>query len=230
MKKLFIIGSGPTAAEVYSFVTKHKLFEIAGFAEYAKDKTVDELFGLPMYEVEKLDDVINKDEDYVFAAMFWDHLNEIRRKMYMDMKERGYKIATLISPDSITNDAEIGENCLISDNAYIKPFAKIGDNTYLDTGSFVGIGSEIGSHCYLAAKSLVAGYCKVGNQSFIGLNATLFDHTNVGNLCVVGATMSVKRDVPDCSVVKGSNDNTIVKSYPQEIMTEKLVAAKNVRE
>ena len=63
----------------------------------------------------------------------------------------------------------------------------------------------------------------------MGLNATVFDHTNVGSLCIVGAAMGVKRDVPDCSVVKSGADNVIVKSYDREIMTEKLVAAKNVR-
>ena len=229
MKKLYIAGWGPTADEVFYFVNKYSLFEVAGFVQPKEVMEGTTLYDLPVMTFDDLDGVIDKENDCVFAAMFWDHLNDIRKGLFEEIKTRGYKTASLISPAADTNKSKIGENCWIQDNVYIKPFAEIGDNTYLDTGSFVGLASKIGAHCYLAGKSLVAGYCTVGDQSFVGLNATVFDHTNVGSLCIVGAAMGVKRDVPDCTVVKSGGDNVVFKSYDREVMTDKLVAAMNVR-
>lgn len=229
MKRIFIVGWGPTADEVFYFINKYKLFEVAGFVQYKKDICENNHNGLPVNALEDLDSVIDREKDFVFAAMFWDRLNDIRRVLYEELKARGYKIASLISPNADTNGAAIGENCWIQDNVYIKPFAEIGDNTYLDTGSFIGLNSKVGKHCYIAGKALVAGFCTIGNQTFVGLNSTVFDHTDVGSLCIVGATVGLKRNIPDCSVVKTSGDNTVVKSYEKELMPDKLVAERNLR-
>ncbi len=229
MKKIYIVGWGPTADEVWYFIKKYELYEVAGFVQYKRDITEKTHNGVAVYALEELDEVINPEEDYVFAAMFWDRLNDIRRILFEELKTKGYRCATLVSPSADTNGASIGENCWIQDNVYIKPFAQIDDNTYLDTGSFIGLNSVVGKHCYIAGKALVAGFCRIGDQSFVGLNSTVFDHTEVGSLCVVGATTGVKRNIPDCSVVKISGDNTVVKTYAKEVMTDKLVAAHNIR-
>ena len=113
--KLYIIGLGPTAEEIRLFIEKYDLYEIAGFAANQQYIFAEAFHGYPIYAIEKLDEVVDKEKDFLFVALFWNHLNNDRRKLYESLKKDGYKFASLISPKSDVNQSKIGENCWISD-------------------------------------------------------------------------------------------------------------------
>lgn len=227
--KLFIIGLGATAGEIRLFIEKYDLYEIAGFAVNQQYISAKSFHGYPIYAIEKLNEVIDKEKDLLFVALFWNHLNNDRRNLYETLKEDGYRFATLISPKCDVNQSQIGENCWISDYVYIKPNVKINDNTFINAGAIVEINTTIGKHCFIATGSVIGGSCRIEDQCFVGLNATIFDHTVVGHHSIIGAAVALKRNVLPCTLVKTSSNAVSVTEYQLDEICEKLVVQKNIR-
>jgi len=228
-KNLVIVGTSSTAITVKSFVEHYDLFNILGFAvnrSYIKDPIYCEK---PVFAIEELDNVIDKDNDLLFVAIQWNHLNADRRKVYESLKVLGYKFANLISPNAIIKGKLIGDNCWIADQVNIDFGSVIGSNCFLKIQAFVADSCIIEDHCFIGAKSLIAGGCKVGKQSFIGLSSTLFDDTTVGEKCIVGACTAVKRNLPNYSKISTSLDNYKIKQYEEDEIESKLISSLNVR-
>lgn len=228
-KNLIIIGTGSTAKVVSLFVERYKLFNLLGFAvnkSYIKERT---FCGKPVYAIENLDDIIDKENDFLFVAILWNRLNADRKKVYLTLKQAGYKFANLIAPNAIVKGDLTGDNSWISDFAIVEVGSTIGANCFINSSAFIADNCVISDHCFIAVKSLVAGGCKVGEQSFIGLNATLFDDTVVGKKCIVGACTAVKRNLPDYSKITTSLDSFNIKQYTEEEIEFKLISELNVR-
>ena len=208
---------------------RYKLFNLLGFAvnkSYIKERT---FCGKPVYAIENLDDIIDKENDFLFVAILWNRLNADRKKVYLTLKQAGYKFANLIAPNAIVKGDLTGDNSWISDFAIVEVGSTIGANCFINSSAFIADNCVISDHCFIAVKSLVAGGCKVGEQSFIGLNATLFDDTVVGKKCIVGACTAVKRNLPDYSKITTSLDSFNIKQYTEEEIEFKLISELNVR-
>lgn len=48
-----------------------------------------------VFPLEKLDEYIDKDNDYLLVAILWNRLNADRRHMYERVKSMGYKLANI---------------------------------------------------------------------------------------------------------------------------------------
>lgn len=229
MEKLIIIGTSSTAKLAYSFICDYNLYEVVGFSVNAKYITDTQFCGLPVFPLEKLEHYMDKNTDYVFVAMLWNHLNADRRSVFEYLQQNGYKFATLISPYARIRGKSIGENSWIHDFCIVQDDAVIGDDCAIMEYTLIGSRVRLGNHCFCGAKSTVAGNCIVGEQTFIGINATIFDDRVVGKKCIIGACTGVNRNVPDFSVWKTSSSNHIVCQYTEDEIVEKLVFNKNVK-
>lgn len=229
MDRIVIIGTGVAANNICKFIEKYNLYDVIGFAINREYKTKESFLGKPVFEIESLDQIVDKSKDYIFVAIQWNRLNADRRKVYEQLKSEGYMFANLISPLASINGQLIGDNCWITDFVCIDTDAVIGNNVFVKVGAWVGDHANISDHCFIAAKSTVGGGVKVGEQSFIGLGAVVFDDTTVGRKCIVGAATALKRNLPNYCVYKTSNDNSVIKEYPTDEIEQKLVFKKNVR-
>lgn len=229
MEKIVIIGTSIAANNICKFIEKYHLFEIIGFAVHKAYKSENTYLGKPVFEVESLNQVINKSKDYIFVAIQWNRLNADRRKVYEQLKSEGYRFANLVSPLASINGQLVGDNCWITDFVCIDTDAVIGNNVFVKVGALVGDHAWVGDHCFIGAKSTVGGGVKVGEQSFIGLGAVIFDDTTIGRKCIVGAATALKRNLSDYCVYKTCSDNCIVKEYSDDVIEEKLLFRKNVR-
>lgn len=221
-KNLIIVGLSTTAEHLYEFVKEYDLFNVLGFAVDKDYLTTKEYLGLPVYAIEDLSAIMDKENDFLFVAMLWNKLNSDRRKIYERLKSQGYKFANVVSPTAKIRGELLGDNCWFHDYTIVQYGAKIGANVMMMAFSLIGAHVNLGSHCFLGTKATVAGGCKVGDQSFIGINSTVFDDRIVGEKCIVGACSVVKRDLPDCSICKTSLENVIVKTYEKDIIESKL--------
>lgn len=228
-EKLIIIGTSTTARHVYDFVKGYNLYEIIGFVVDEKYKDADTFCDLPVFSIEELDTVINKEEVKLFVAVLWNRVNADRRRLYERLKKEGYHFANLISPSAVIRGNLLGDNCWIHDYVIIQSEASVGDNCLLMAFTLVGDFSVIGSHCFTGTKSTIAGKCEIGEQTFVGINCTVFDNTKVGKKCILGACTAVKRNVEDYSIVKTGKDNAVVVQMDEETVEGKLMFTKNVR-
>lgn len=229
MKRLIIIGTSTTAATILQFVQHYKLFNVIGFAVNKSYLTADEYCGLPVYPIEELDTIINKDNDLIFVAIQWNKLNAERRSVYEKLKCEGWHFANLVSPHAVVNGQLIGDNCWIADNAIIDFGATIGNDVYVKIAAFVADNTTIHDHCFIGAKSTIGGGCTIGEQTFVGLNSTIFDCTTIGRKCLVGACTIVKRNLPDFTRCKTSSDTCEIKQFGEDEIESKLMFKKNVR-
>ena len=229
MEKIIIIGTSVAASNICKFIEKYRLYEVAGFAVNREYKTADTYLDKPVYEVECLDRIVDKQKDYLFVAIQWNRLNADRRRVYEQLKGEGYRFANLVSPLASINGCLNGDNCWITDFVCIDTDAVIGNDVFVKVGALVGDHAQVSDHCFIGAKSTVGGGVQVGEQSFIGLGATVFDDTKVGRKCIVGAATALKRNLPDCCVYKTASDNFVVKEYGEDVIEQKLLFRKNVR-
>lgn len=234
MEKLVIIGISNNALNAYRFIKDYALFDVVGFAVNREYLDKDEFCGLPVYAIEELDRFVDKRETKVFVALLWNRLNADRKKLYLELKAKGYHFANLISPKAVIHSEYIkskswqGKNCWIHDYVVIQDRARIGSNVAIMALSLIGDNTVIGDHCFLGAKSTVAGGCTIGEQTFVGINCTVFDDTIVGKKCILGACTAVKRNVPDYSRYVTSSDMKIIQ-YDENTIEEKLLFRLNKR-
>lgn len=228
MKKLVIVGLGPNARHVYSFVQYHKLFEVVGFAVNSQYKDRDSFFDLPVYALEEIEEHVDMKETGFFAALLWNRLNADRKLLYNTLKEKGCRLANIISPTAAIRGRLTGDNCWIHDYVVIQNNTTIGNNVAIMAQSLVGANTTVGDHCFFGARSIIGGGSKIGDQTFVGMNCTVFDGTTVGKKCILGACTVIKRNVPDYTLCK-TNVDYQMRQYGEDEIENKLLASKIVR-
>jgi sugar O-acyltransferase (sialic acid O-acetyltransferase NeuD family) len=227
MDKLIIIGASDAAKQIYSLITFHKMCEVVGFAVNKEFRTSDSFLGLPVYDLEHLNEEVEGDFG-VFVAIQWSHLNADRRKVFEYCCSQGYKLVNIISPTAIVRSEITGRNCFIDDFVIIKNDVIIEDNVWIKANAIISDFTHIESHAYLGLHAIVAGGVTIGEQSFVGISAVVLEATKIGRKCIVSSGCIAKRNMPDFSRWVNDTDITI-KLYSEEEVEEKLVPSKRVR-
>ncbi len=176
-----------------------------------------------------MDEYIDRDNDLLFVAILWNRLNADRRHLYEKVKCLGFKLANIVSPNSYVRGGLKGDNCWINDNVIIQERVEIGNDIFIMDSTLVGHWSKIEDHAFISVNATICGSVIIGKQSYVGANATVFDEVHVGKKCLVGGATIVKRNVPDCSVVKVPSDTAVVKQYSEDVIESKWLAHHNVR-
>lgn len=218
-----VIGTNETADRITQFVERYNLFNIIGYAVDRKYINGDEFHGKPVWAIEELEKYIDKEQCQLYVALFWNHLNGDRRRLYERLKQENWQFAQIISPLASIRGS-VGDNCWIMDYAVIQEGAVCGNNIIIADFCLVGNMAKIDDHCFLGPKSTIMGSAYVGKQTFIGTNATIFDVVHIGNKCLVGACTIQKYDMPDCSTSKILTNNIVIKNYSEEEIESKWVA------
>ncbi len=183
-----------------------------------------------MWDLAHLHEHIDVENDFVFVAVLWSHLNADRRHLFERVRQMGrFRFANIISPNAIIRGEIRGVNCWICDNVLLQERAVIEDDVYVMDRAIVAHRAVVKSHAFITIGATVLGAVVIGEQSYIGANATIFDETHIGRKCIVGACTYVKRNLQDCSVIKTPSDSFVIKTYPESEIENKWVAHKNVR-
>ncbi len=200
MKKLVIFGNGDIAELAYFYFKNESDYEVVGFT-VDKDYLESNVFlGLPNIVFEDVEQVFPADEFYMFVAVSYAKLNQVRAQKYRVLKEMGYRLASFVSSKATNYAESIGENCFILEDNTLQPFVRIGNNVTLWSGNHIGHHSTVEDHCFITSQVVISGGCTIGESSFIGVNATLRDHIKIGQLNVIGAGCLILSDTEDRNV------------------------------
>lgn len=211
--RLVIIGDGETAEIAYEYFTHDSPLEVVAFSvehEYLKTR---ELFGLPVVEFEKLEQVYSPSEFSVYVASSSTQLNRVRTRLYLGAKRKGYCAATYVSSKAfVWRNVEIGENSFIFENNVLQYHAKIGNNVTLWSGNHVGHRTVIRDNCFVSSHCVISGFCEIGESCFLGVNSSFSDGVKVARDCVIGAGAVVIRDTEERKVYVGNPAKPLDKS------------------
>jgi sugar O-acyltransferase (sialic acid O-acetyltransferase NeuD family) len=203
--KLVLIGDSAFAEVAYEYFTHDSPYDVVGFAVEQAYITKSSLFGVPVVPFEKVEEVFNPETHSFYASLVYTQHNELRTRLYLAAKAKGYRPASYISSHNtfIWRNVNLGEHCFIFENNVIQPFVSIGSNVVLWSGNHIGHHSSVGDHTFISSHVVVSGFCSIGQSCFLGVNSTLADRITVGERCIVGAGATVLADVPDNKVAVG---------------------------
>ena len=204
MKKIVIFGTNQTAQLAHYYFTNDSDYEVVGFTVDAAYKTCNHFCGLSVFDFEEIENYHPVDEVYMFAALSYAKMNEVRENKTKAIKEKGYKLASYISSKAtIFDNVKIGEHCFILENNTIQPFVEIGQNNILWSGNHIGHHSKLGNNNFISSHVVISGNVVIGDNCFIGVNSTLRDGIEIANHTLIGANAFINRSTKPKEIYKG---------------------------
>jgi len=201
MSKIVIFGEGKYAEEAYFYFTNDSPHDIFAFTADEKFIRKSEIFGLPVFPFEKIQDEYPPDDFEMFIALGYQNLNKLRASKYNEAKEKGYRLANYVSSLAGNfGNVEIGDNCFIMENSAIQPCSKIGNNVTVWSNNLIGHHSTIEDHCYIAGQVVVAGSTTIGQYCFLGVGAVIGHEITIGRESIIGAGSIITKSVEPYSV------------------------------
>lgn len=204
-KKIIIFGDSAFAEIAYEYFTHDSPYEVVAFTISANYKSKETLFGLPIVSFEEIEQHYPPSAFDMHIALVYNTLNRIRRKFYIEAKQKGYTLANYISSRAfVWHNVAMGDNCFIFEDNTVQPFVKLGNNNVLWSGNHIGHHSVIGSHNFISSHVVVSGFCNIGDCNFMGVNATMGNNLKIGSDCLIGSFAHIVKNIPDGSLLKGT--------------------------
>jgi sugar O-acyltransferase (sialic acid O-acetyltransferase NeuD family) len=202
--KVVIFGVLDTAELAHYYLSTDSEYEVVAFtvnSEFLKENTFK---GLPVVPFEELEKIYPPSEYLFFAPMTGVKMNNLRKKIYLEGKSKGYEYISYVSSKSTSFNNEIGENCFILENNTLQPFTKIGNNVVLWSGNHIGHHGIIEDHVFFTSHVVLSGHCHVKERSWFGVNSTIRDGLTIGEGCLIGMGSVVTKSTDDDGLYIGA--------------------------
>lgn len=204
-KPVVVIGIGDFGRIARYYLEHDSQHRVAAHAVSSSVLDRSEFLGLPVVALDDLPEAYPPDSFEIQLGIAYSRVNRNRREVFEKAKQLGYSVITYVCSKAITwPNLEAGEGTFVFEANVIQPYVRIGKNTVLWSGNHIGHDSTIGDHVFIASHVVVSGNCHIGDNTFIGVNATLRDGIRIGANCVIGAGTLVLHDVPDDTILKGT--------------------------
>lgn len=171
-KSIILVGGGGHCRSVIDVIELEGIYKIAGIIDI-KEKVGQMVMGYPILACdEQLSDLFTT---YKNAIITIGHIksNELRVKLYNQLKRIGFELPVIISPQSyVSRHSKISDGTVVMHHALINANAQIGSNCIINSKALVEHDAIIENHCHIATASVINGGVKVSEGSFIGSNAT----------------------------------------------------------
>jgi sugar O-acyltransferase (sialic acid O-acetyltransferase NeuD family) len=197
-KKLIIVGAGEFAEIADEYFTYDSEYTVCGYAVNSEYIKSDKLNGKPVTALEQIETVYPPNEFDVFVAVPASDLNQTRTRLYNEIKNKGYNLATYISSAAfVWRNAKVGDNCFIFENNTIQPFVEIGNNVVLWSGNHIGHRTKIEDNVFVSSHVVISGYCNIGSGCFLGVNSTFNDNTSIAPDSILASGSLVNRKLAE---------------------------------
>ncbi len=201
MSKVILFGAGKIADVAYFQLTNDSPHEVIAFTvdgEYIAQK---EKWGVPIIAFENILNAYPPDEFKMLVAVGYQDLNRFRARKYEEAKVKGYELISYISSRASNfSRVEIGDNCMVLENAVLQPCSKLGNNVFFWNGNHLGHHARIEDHCYVAGQVVISGAAVIEPYCFLGVNATIGHEVTIGRESFIGAGTLVTKDATPKSV------------------------------
>lgn len=115
--------------------------------------------------------------------------NEIRKKLFNQISDSGFKIVNLIHKSAIiSQSADIAEDAgiLIMPYVVVNAKAKIKKGVILNTSSVIEHECEVGKFSHISVGAKCAGNVKIGKNCFLGINSCVLPNLSLADDSILG--------------------------------------------
>jgi sugar O-acyltransferase (sialic acid O-acetyltransferase NeuD family) len=201
MSRIIIFGAGKIADVVYYQLTNDSPHEVVAFSADGGYISQKEKFGLPVIAFEEAQHKYPPDDFKMLVAVGYQDLNRFRAQKYGEAKSKGYELISYVSSRASNfGKVEIGDNCLILENAVIQPCSKVGNDVFFWSGNHLGHHASVEDHCYIAGQVIISGASVIEPYCFLGVNSTIGHEIRIGRESFIGAGALVTKNVAPKSV------------------------------
>jgi len=204
MAKVIIFGTEDFAQLAHFYLTHDSGHEVVAFTTHEAYRQVTEFAGLPVLDFESIEKTHPPDDHLMFVPMSSRKMNQLRAEVYLQAKDKGYRLLSYISSKATYYGTPVGENCFIFENNVIQPFTEIGNNVIMWSGNHLGHHSRVGDHCFVASHVVISGHVLVREHCFLGVNATISNGLTVARHTFVGAGALIAEDTQEYGVYPGT--------------------------
>lgn len=202
---VLLFGADTFSSLAWYCLTHDSPYRVAGF-------TVDQAYldapthhGLPVVPFERVAEHFPPAQLSMLIPLGYHAINGLRRARYEQARALGYGFASYVSSRASTwPDLQVGENCLVYEQAIIQPFARIGDNVIIRSGAHISHHCQVADHAFVAAGATLGGNVRIGEQAFIGVGAVLRDGLAIAERSFIGAGAVVVGDTEADGVYVGN--------------------------
>ena len=201
--KLVIFGTTSFAEICYLYFLEDSTYDVVAFVVDHGYKTLDRLFGKPVFEYHNFLEKYDPSEFSIFVAATYHKLNTVRSDILTRCKKDGFTPASYTSPNAFIHETvKFGEHNFIFENNVVQPMVQIGDNNILWSGNHIGHHSIIGSNNFISSHCVISGHVDIGVNCFLGVNTTISNNLEIGNYSWIEPASVVKKNIPHGAVVK----------------------------
>lgn len=203
-QEIVLFGLAQIADIIQYYLHKYTDYKVVARCVDKEYITSTEYNGLPVISFDEVEKVYSPKNYKMAIPMYHTRLNKIREKKYIQAKEKGYSFISYISPQSIIDTCDIGENTFITGLVSIQPFTKIGNNCMIWSGTTIGHHCVINDNCFIAVAN-IAGCVTIENNTTLGNGALIANGVHIGKYSFIGMGSNILKRIPDYSVVSVKN-------------------------
>jgi len=170
-ENIILIGAGGHALSCIDVIEQENKYNIHGLVGL-KDEVGKKLSGYDVIATQ--DELVNlsKDFRYAFIAIGQIKSVKLRIDLYESVLNTGFKIPSIISPQSfISRTVQIGEGTIIMNGVVLNSGVKIGNNCIINSMALIEHGTQVADHCHISTGAILNGDCVVESKSFVGSGA-----------------------------------------------------------
>ena len=131
-----------------------------------------------------------------FAALPGSGLNMARLKLLVDIRMKGYKLESFVSPAaSVPKGMKLAENSFVSAGAVIEEGVKVRYNLFVGARAVIGYGSDLGHSVWVGTGALIGSKASIGDNCVIGSGAIVADGVRVGKLCELNIAQEYRTSI-----------------------------------
>ncbi len=207
--KVIIFGILDNSELAHFYLTNDSNYEVVAFTineQYINKKTFKPLgsdIDYPLIPFEKITEIYNPTEYYLFAPLSGAKMNTNRQKIYEEGKQKGYEFISYVSSKATLFNNKIGENCFILENNTIQPFTTIGNNVVMWSGNHIGHHGKIDDHVFFTSHVVLSGHCHVKERAWFGVNSTIKDGVIIGESSLIAMGSVITKSTEDNSFYLG---------------------------
>ncbi|MBQ4634942.1 MAG: hypothetical protein IJB64_00760 [Akkermansia sp.] len=204
MNKIVIYGDSDLGKRMYQYMRLENAANVLCFTTAQAFMSKKEFCGLPVIAAEELAKHYDIDSFSILIAVGYSKINTIRRRIYQECKDAGFRIASFISKSAQIDTEDVGEGCIILPHCYVGPGCKLGICNIMSGGVMITHDCTIGNFNYISAASVLGGHSHITDNCFIGLNSTIKDGITIAPYSLLGSAANVVKSTEEYGIYVGN--------------------------